>query len=108
MQIFSLITGQCQYCRVFQNSWKASFNIYIEFIDTKDLLNEKKNDLEPIIRLTWRLLVDKINDAVEENKTALGVYLDLSKAFDTIDHNILLYKLEHCGFRVVKDWYKIS
>ena len=53
------------------------------------------------------LLVDKINNAVKENKTTLGVYLDLSKAFDTIDHNILLNKLEYYGFRgVVKDWFE--
>ena len=29
-------------------------------------------------------LVDKINSAVEQNKTTLRVYLDLSKTFDTI------------------------
>ena len=52
-------------------------------------------------------VVDKINNAVEQNKTTLGVSLDLSKAFDTIDHNILLYKLEFYGFRgVVNDWFK--
>ena len=52
-------------------------------------------------------LVDKVNKAVEKNETTIGVYLDLSKAFDTIDHNILLYKLEHYGFRgVVFDWFK--
>ena len=51
-------------------------------------------------------LVDKVNHAVENNKTTIGVYLDLSKAFDTIDHNILLHKLEHCGFRgVVHEWF---
>ena len=34
-------------------------------------------------------VVDKINNAVEENKTTSWVYLDLSKAFDKIDHNKL-------------------
>ena len=38
-------------------------------------------------------LVDKIDNAVEKNETTTGVYLDISKAFDTIYHNILIHKL---------------
>ena len=42
-------------------------------------------------------LVDQITESFENNKYALGVFTDLSKAFDTVDHTILLKKFELYG-----------
>ena len=51
--------------------------------------------------------MDKIGNAVKRNEITLGIFIDLSKAFDTINHDILLYKLEYYGFRgVALDWFK--
>ena len=38
-------------------------------------------------------LIDSIYDSFNQNKYSLGVFIDLSKAFDTVDHNILIDKL---------------
>ena len=42
-------------------------------------------------------LVDYATHEIDQNSAALSVYLDLSKAFDTIDQNILLHKLRYYG-----------
>ena len=44
-------------------------------------------------------IVDNILQDLENGKHVAGVYLDLSKAFDTVDHDILLSKLRHNGIR---------
>ena len=41
-------------------------------------------------------LVDQIFEAFENNSHTLGVFFDLLKAFDTVDHPILLKKFELC------------
>ena len=42
-------------------------------------------------------LVDHINHEMDKNHTPCGIYIDLSKAFDTLDFEILLFKLRFHG-----------
>ena len=53
------------------------------------------------------ILLDKIVKALENGYYVIGVYLDFSKAFDTVDHGTLLLKLEHNGVRgSALKWFK--
>ena len=52
-------------------------------------------------------LIEEITNATDNKKHAIGVFIDLKKAFDTVDHGILIKKLEHYGVRgAASDWLK--
>ena len=52
-------------------------------------------------------LVERVTQSLDTGKYFVGVFLDLKKAFDTVDHSILLKKLEKYGIRgnMIK-WFK--
>ena len=48
-----------------------------------------------------------IRSALDNSNFACGIFIDLQKAFDTVNHKILLKKLEHYGIRgVANNWFK--
>ena len=44
-------------------------------------------------------LIDQISDSFNNKSYFLGIFIDLSKAFDTVDHKVLLKKLQHYGIK---------
>ena len=52
-------------------------------------------------------LVDRIYSQLDENKVPIAIFMDLSKAFDTIDHEILICKMEHYGIKNIElQWFR--
>ena len=52
-------------------------------------------------------LIEDIRRNLDEGKVGCGIFVDLQNAFDTVDDNILLAKLDHYGIRgVANDWFK--
>ena len=51
-------------------------------------------------------IVNQVQSHFDEGMLSCGVFIDLKKAFDTIDHYILLQKLYHYGIRdIINDWF---
>ena len=56
--------------------------------------------LDPTIQLIWPFeFVDKVTRDVGKYESTLDIFLDLSKAFDTNNHDISLYELENYGLK---------
>ena len=49
-------------------------------------------------------ITDNLKTAIDNNLYTCGVFLDFAKAFDTVNHNILLQKMEKYGIRGLQDY----
>ena len=79
---------------------RAVYNrIVFQFLTDNNILFHHQFGFRPGHSTSHALinLVNKIATAVDSNKYLARVFLDLSKAFDTLDHDILLTKLEAYG-----------
>ena len=88
---------------------KVMYNRMIEFAEQYNILHRCQFGFRKNYSTTHVLihLINRISLAIDPRETTVGVFLDLSKAFDTLDHQILFTKLEHYGIRdVALQWIK--
>jgi len=79
------------------------------FLTKYELLNKFQFGFRKNHSTTLALIeiVDKIRKELDDGNSVIGIYLDLTKAFDLVNHDILLYKLNHYGIRgQALKWFK--
>ena len=71
------------------------------FLVENDILYKNQFGFRKNNSTTFALLqiTEKIKETIDNKKYGCGIFIDLRKAFDTVNHKILLKKLEHYGIR---------
>uniref|UniRef100_A0A671WXI2 Reverse transcriptase domain-containing protein n=1 Tax=Sparus aurata TaxID=8175 RepID=A0A671WXI2_SPAAU len=79
-----------------------------DFITKHNILSDQQYGFRANRTTSLALMefVEEITSAIENKEYAIGIFLDLKKAFDTVDHDLLLKKMHMYGVRVVAlSWF---
>ena len=75
----------------------------IDFLNKRQVIYSKQFGFRSHYSTEYAVLsiIDQVQLAIESYDYSCGIFLDFSKAFDTVNHQILLTKFDYCGIRVV-------
>ena len=93
-----------QFSKILEKLFDKRFTNYIDrnniLIDSQYGFRNGRSTAMALIEL-----IEEITTSLDDKMSTIGVFIDLRKAFDTIDHHLLLKKLQHYGIRrIVIDW----
>ena len=97
LPIFSKVFEKLMYTRV------------ISFIKKHNILFENQFGFQSNMCTEFAVnsLINNITKCLENKETGICIFLDFAKAFDTVNHDILLKKLEYYGLRgLAQKWFK--
>ena len=86
---------------------KIFHNRMMSFIEEKNILYESQYGFRKNMSTSLAILelVENITTSIDDCKSTVGIFIDLKKDFDTVDHDILIKKLDHYGIRgVANKW----
>ena len=92
-----------------QNLERLMYNRIYKFFSDNNLIYSLQFDFRQKYSTVQALtsLTENIRENLDEGNIGCGIFVDLQKAFDTVEHDILLSKLEHYGIRgLANEWFK--
>ena len=97
LSIFDKIMEKLMHKRLYQ--FLEEHNILFE---NQFGFRKQKSTIHALIQIT-----EQIKETIEKGKFGCGIFIDLKKAFDTVNHKILLTKLDHYGIRGTSlEWFQ--
>ena len=88
---------------------KLMYNRLLSFLNKCKIMNKNqfgfRNNHSTYMALL--IMLENIRNALDNGECAIGIFLDFKKAFDTVNHDILLNKLFNYGIRgIALEWFK--
>ena len=87
---------------------KLVYNRLTDFLYKKEILYEKQFGFHSNHSTDYAILsiIDKIQLSIDEKSYSCGIFLDFKKALNTVDHSILIKKLDKLGIRgLANKWF---
>ena len=80
---------------------KILCKLLTNFLQCNNVLFKYQFGFRKLYSTTLALIefTDKVRSLVDEGNYVISIFVDITKAFDTVDHEILLYKLDRYGIR---------
>ena len=93
-----------QFSKILENIYHSRL---MAFIDSNQILYKSQYGFRKQMSTSLAIieLVEEITNSLDNHESTVGVFIDLKKAFDTVDHGILIEKLYHYGIRgIANKW----
>jgi len=80
-----------------QNIWKLLHDGLYHYVEFKSMLSKHQRGFRAKVTIEFAIydIVECISENLDQKIPKCAVFLDFSKAFDTVDRSVLLWKLEH-------------